>query len=269
MPEKHKDMPSLVWRRDPVEAFENPYEYSIQEQFSREARALFAKLYLLLDSRGCFTGEERSPAKAGWLLAMDALDSLRECLDALGRKDHRVAGKLFRDVMETMDLASYFRNGGSASRRYLNKWYADEVVPHRVYRDYVKRTRGDAVAQQLAAHYRELSRFNHRSYRVILASYSQGREDRLVHDRVGERYGVGEAAVKSMVLPQTLANYYAVLANLVIEYASDLLELGLVTQKQIQDAFAASLEAETVPRRFVPIRWLASKLRNQKSVERP
>jgi hypothetical protein len=36
--------------------------------------------------------------------------------------------------------------------------------------------------------------------------------------------------------------------------------LGLVSREAIQDAFAASLETETVPRRFLPRRWLAERL---------
>jgi len=29
-------MPSIVWGRHPQEAFDNPYEYAAQEQFTRE-----------------------------------------------------------------------------------------------------------------------------------------------------------------------------------------------------------------------------------------
>jgi hypothetical protein len=34
-------MPSQVWGRDPQEAFEEPYEYAVEDQFAREARTLF------------------------------------------------------------------------------------------------------------------------------------------------------------------------------------------------------------------------------------
>jgi hypothetical protein len=77
-------MPSQVWGRDPAEAFEEPYEYGMQEQFAREAETLFAGLYRLLNSeRHRYSLEDRSREKAVWMLAMDALDSLRECLEAL------------------------------------------------------------------------------------------------------------------------------------------------------------------------------------------
>ena len=77
-------MPSIVWGRDPQEAYEEPYEYAAQEQFAREATALLRQLYLALNTdRHRYTSEDRSAAKAMWLLAMDALDSLRESLAAL------------------------------------------------------------------------------------------------------------------------------------------------------------------------------------------
>jgi len=258
---QRQTMPSHVWGRDPQEAFEEPYEYGIQDQFVSEARTLFTRLYKLLNS-DChhYSLDDRSREKAIWLLAMDALDSLRECLEALVRREHRVAGKLFRDVTESMDLAAYFHSATSRSKSFLDKWYADEVVPHREYRDYVRRTRGAEAAEGLRKHYSSLSRFTHRSYHAILNGYSLGKGERLVHDRTGELYGSHGDAANLLVLPQTIASYYAILANLALLYSTELSELGLVSREAIQDAFAASLETETIPRRFFPRRWLAKKL---------
>ncbi len=255
-------MPSQVWGRDPQEAFEERYEYEVQEQFVREAGALLRSLYRLLNSdRHRYSVQDTSCDKAVWLLAMDALDSLRDCLRALTRKEHRVAAKLFRDVMESMDLAAFFHSGTDKSKACLKEWYADKIVPHHEYRDYVKQTHGAEEAQRLAGHYSSLSRFTHRSYRAILDGYSRGGEDKLVHDGTGELYGADEGAASFLVLPQTLASYYAVLANLLIEYTAELSDLGLMTGDEIRDAFAKSLEAGTVPRRFLPRRWLAQRLR--------
>ena len=93
-------MPSIVWGRNPKEAYEEPYEYGAQEQFAREAARLLGQLYVLLNSdRHQYATDDRSVAKAVWLLAMDALDSLRESLAALERKEHRIAGKLFRVII--------------------------------------------------------------------------------------------------------------------------------------------------------------------------
>jgi len=255
-------LPSLVWGRDPQEAFEEPYEYGIQEQFAREAETLFLSLYRLLNSDvHSYSLSDTTREKAVWLLAMDALDALRDCLRALVRKDHRVAGRLFRDVVETMDLAKLFHTPGEKSERLLKKWYANEVVPHREYRDLVKRTRGPKEAQQLSRHYASLSKFTHRSYRAILDGYLRGSGDRLVHDGRGELGSGREESARLLVLPQTISYYYAVLANLALVYANDLTELGLATGEQIRDVFAQSLETETIPRRFMPRRWLIEKMK--------
>lgn len=254
-------MASQVWGRDPQEAFEQPYEYGIQDQFAREARTLFTCLYKLLNSdRHRYSVEASSREKAVWLLVMDALDSLRDCLEALTRKEHRVASMLFRNVVESMDLAAYFHSATDKSKVSLDKWYADEIVAHSEYRDYVKKTQSAEAAEQLAKHYSSLSRFTHRSYRAILAGYSRGGEDRLVHDRTGELYSTNEGAARLLVLPQTIASYYALLANLALEYATELSELGLANRGEIRDAFATSLESEAIPRRFLPRRWLAERL---------
>lgn len=129
-------MPSLVWGRDPQEAFEEPYEYGIQEQFLREARGLLHHLYEAFNAEiHTHTIQERSSDKAVWLLALDSLDSLRSAVDCIERKEHRLTGRLFRDVTETMDLAAYFFAATDNAVADLEKWYNDEIVPHRCYRD--------------------------------------------------------------------------------------------------------------------------------------
>ena len=257
-------MPSQVWGRDPQEAFEEPYEYGIQDQFAREARSLLTRFYQFLNSdRHRYTIEEKSRQKAVWLLAMDALDSLHDCLKALTRKEHRVAGKLFRNVMESMDLAEFFHSGKDKSK--LDIWYADKFVAHSKYRDYVGKTRSPQEADLRTTRYKSLSRFIHRSYRAILDGYTRGRNDRLVHDGTGALYGNDEGSSTLIVLPQIIDSYYAVLADLTLEYATELSKLDLVTGDEIHDAFAKSLESVTIPRRFMPRRWLADRLMNSES----
>jgi hypothetical protein len=253
---------SFVWGRDPQEAFEEPYEYEGREQFVREAQAVLPKLYRLLNTEQGYTLDDVSADKAVWLLAMDTLDSLRECLSALVRKSHRVAGKLFRDVRETMDLAAYFRSGDPKSQASLKRWYADKIVPHSEYRDYVQRTRSETEAKDLAKHYSSLSRFTHRTYRAILDGYVRGVGNRLAHDSSDEVFS--NDPQRLLVLPQTIASYYAALSNLILEFADLLPGLGLATADQIRDAFADSFEAGTVPRRFTPRRLLAERLRESR-----
>jgi hypothetical protein len=254
-------MPSQVWGRDPQEAYQEPYEYAIQDQFDREARTLLGQYYRFLNSdRYRFSMDDQSLEKAIWLLAMDALDSLRDCLDALARKNHRVAGKLFRDVIESMDLAAFFDSRSEHSQTCLEKWYRDGIVSHGKYRDHVRKMESPEAADRLARHYRSLSRFTHRSYRALLDGYSRGYGDRLVHDGTGELLGTSNESPKLLVLPQTISYYYAVLANLILDYSDEISNRGLLTQEQVRTAFVESLEAETVPRKFLPRRWLAERL---------
>lgn len=259
-------MPSQVWGRDPQEAYEEPYEYAAQEQFSREAAALSLEFYRRLNSdRYRFTEGDRSPAKAIWLLAMDGLDSLRDCLGALAHRNHRVAAKLFRDVMESMDLAALFASGTKQARVSLAKWYEDEVVPHRQYRGYVRNTVGEQRAEELRRHYVSLSRFTHRSYRALLDGYSLGGGGRLVHDASGQLFGASKDAKKLLVLPHTIASYYAVLASSILTYTDQIVKLGLLSNAEVAEVFANSLESETVPRKFLPRRWLVRQLGHQVS----
>lgn len=44
-------MTSFIWGRPPQEAYENPYEYEAQEQFSREASVVTSELFAYLMKR--------------------------------------------------------------------------------------------------------------------------------------------------------------------------------------------------------------------------
>ena len=263
------DMPSQVWGRDPQEAFENPYEYAVQEQFVREAKALFKQCYLILAAdRHSYSAPDTSGGKAVWLLHMDALDSLRDALDALERKRHRVAGKLFRTVMESLDLAAYFHSGTADSAQDLETWYQDGFVAHRRFRDHVRKTDGPAAAKQKGAQYHNLSKFVHRSYRAILDGYSLCEGDRLVHDGIGERFGEHERAETILVLPQTIASYSASLADLVLEFLSETVRRGTTTEGEVSAVLESCFEGETVKRRFMPRTWFRKMMRAQIEDER-
>lgn len=254
-------MTSIVWGRDPQEAFEEPYEYEAQEQFCREASALLDAVYKALNGETHrYVRDDRSQAKAVWLLAVDALDTLRSALRALKRKEHRIAGKAFRDIMESMDLASLFSSDTTKSRRLLADWYTGKVIPHREYRDHVRASLGTETAQAMAKHYGSLSRFTHRSHGALMDGYSLGIGDRLVHDAYGELLGGDSESPSLLVLPTTIAYYYAILANMILEYVSELPPLGLITEEQARQGITSSFEPNVVPRRFLPRRWWHERL---------
>ena len=238
-------MSSFVWGRNPEEAYANPYEYEAQEQFVLEARLLLDKFSDALNPRQLrFGRDERTVQKAVWMLQVDALGSLREALELLFEKRHRSAARHFRDVVETMDLATYFRSGTPESNRHLEQWYDDEVIPHRITRDFLQRTQGADAAQARRRYYANLSKFTHRTYRALLKSYSLGRDDYLVSDN-WSKLGL-------LVLPQTIAAYLAILAALISEFSDALKSCGLVSVAVVDAAWRDGLERCTVARRFMP-----------------
>ncbi len=236
-------MPSIVWNRHPEEAYQNPYEYDAQEQFVREARKLLESLFASYDRFNLtFQADDRSLRKSIWMLQIDALDSLRDCLESLTSKKHRIAGRLFRDVIETLDLAAYLHCSSPAAQSKLRKWYENEVIPHQIYRDYIRTTLGVKVAEQRRDFYGQLSKFTHRTYRTLLKSYSLGGGDLIVYD--------SHHPSASLVLPQTIAAFYAVLADLIALFCDEASARGILTRGEVEQAQKASLETATVPRRF-------------------
>jgi hypothetical protein len=201
------------------------------------------KLYGGFDryARGFFL-DERSVRKAVWMLQVDALDTLRDCIELLGEKRHRLVGRLFRDVVETLDLAAYFHSTESSSD--LERWYDNYVIPHHRYRDFVKRTLGTEVAEDLRRQYQSLSNLAHRTYRSLAQAYVLSSEGKIVY----------ESTAKSGILipPHTVSEYYAVLSHLIRMFAQEAVSRGFLTEEQVKDAWNTSMEPNEVPRRFIP-----------------
>lgn len=238
-------MPSLVWGRSPQEAYNNPYEYEVQDQFVREAKALLGKLNAAFQKYSMkFHKDEQSVKKAVWMLQLDALDSLRDALYSLINKKHRVAAKLFRDVVETLDLAAFFYTDTKESNNQLKKWYRDKIIPHRIYRNFIQKTEGADAAKTKADYYSSLSRFTHRTYGTLLYGYGLGQGDMIWHD------GYHDSGL--LILPQTISMYFAVLADLILEFIKEAKARGLLTEEETKEAIVNSFETKTVPRRFMP-----------------
>jgi len=238
-------MPSIVWDRDPREAYKNPYEYEAQNQFVREAEKILDKLFSeLLKYSMKFKRDDNSIKKAIWMLQIDAVDSLRDCLILIKQKNHRIAGRLFRDVMETLDLAAFFSSNTTKSNEELQKWYNDEVVPHGEYRNFIKKTEGEEKFKNVRAYHRMLSKITHRTYRTLAYGYVLGRDDFLAYE--GNSKNI-------LVPPETIAMYYTLLADFILITSNEIEKRGLVQKSIVKNIWRDSLEIETVPRRFVPL----------------
>lgn len=236
-------MPSIVWGRDPQEAYDNPYEYGAQEQFQREVDVLLAALATELNKSTLrFHRDDESLDKATWMLSHDLVDALVEIGHLIVEKRHRVAGRLFRDCVETMDFLQVLHSRNDRAKAALVSWYQNRTFPHSEARKLIESSVGKEAAQRRRAIYEQLSKFTHRTYRALNASYSLGRDDLLVHDSYSK--------TKLLVLPQVLSSYLAVQADLTVQATEVLESVGALPADTIRAAWATALETHTVPRRF-------------------
>ncbi len=237
-------MPSIVWERDPREAYKNPYEYKAQDQFVGEAKKILNELFdeLMKYSRK-FERDDTSIKKAIWMLQTDSVDSLRYCLLLLKQNNHCIAGRLMRDIIETLDLSAFFSSDSGKSNKELRKWYKDKIIPHREYRDFIKKTKGDEEANRLKETYTMLSKIAHRTYRTLAYGYVLGRNNTLVYE--------GTTKTRLLTSPETIAMYFALLANIISITSITIKNCGLLSGSIIKNIWKDSLEKKTVPRRFV------------------
>lgn len=237
-------MASIVWGRHPQEAYDNPYEYEAQDQFIREAKQLLSELQLRLD---CFVmqfhTDDRTLEKASWMLSVDLIDSLLESVQLLAEKRHRVAFRLFRDAVETIDLLNVLHSNNSRAQKTLSLWYENETIPHKESRMHIEEQRGTDAAFKRRDYYAQLSKFTHRTYGALQKSYSLGMDNMLVHD---------SHSMRMLVLPQTISSGLAILADLIIQASDTLVQSGILIEGMVKYAWLVSLEINSAPRRFTP-----------------
>lgn len=207
---------SRIWFSYPQREFRNPYSYGEQDLFLGEAESVLSKLLELLQTKNMiFTLADRSIEKAVWMLHIDALDALREATSLLREKRHGVASRLFRDILETMDLAGHFSRNNQQTNRDLAKWYNDEVILHRRSRASLGQAWGPAAEGARRALYHSWSRLTHRSYWAVSQSFGQGQGERIWHDSI--------LSVHGECIPQSVACYLPILGDLIILF---ILEVG-------------------------------------------
>ncbi len=239
---KQGAVPSPFWFMTPQDGYDAAYDYRAQRAFMDEAlRAIdnLIEAYQTNDMR--FHRDDVSAEKAVWMLHMDALDGLRECLVLLRENRHTVASRLFRDIVETLDLASYFHSGTPRSVRDLAKWYQDKFVAHSRVRDQMGTQKGQQAKRRKAKEYSWLSKFTHRTYMVLRKAYCVGAGDKLWFDwRLRKHGGVS--------LPQTVAQYLATLGSLVRDFVCKAVECQVVPGDRLRSALAGTALAEVLQR---------------------
>lgn len=189
-----------------------------------------------------FDRDEESLDKAVWLLQTDALEALVDSLALTEEKRHRIAARLFRDAVETMDMSAYFYLGGEQASKDLRKWYKDEVIPHRVFRTFIRDYECKEKAKNLGALYGDLSKYTHRTYRAIGKSYILGHDKKIAYD------GFSESGFR--VLPHVVSLSYAIVAALIKRFITVAEDTEQLSPEKISMVWSESLEVKTVQRRF-------------------
>lgn len=231
-------MASIVWDRNPQEAMDNPYEYNAQSQFDREATTLCTNLCNAITSKNSFTVVDQSLDKATWLLQTDALHAFKDAVELLKMKKHKVVGRLLRDILETLHLVEYLNSGCAGSADSLQKWYYDEPRTDRLFRQYIKATLGDVEHELHRSNYEALSKFTHRTYKVLLYGYCKLGDDKLYYD-------------ENWTLPGTIAMYYALLGWMGQMIMASLKMYGVFEADEVVEFWNNSMEDFQIPRGYL------------------
>ena len=236
-------MPSFIWGRDIEEAYAEPYEYEAQDQFSREARKVLAFLKEHYSQKNrTFSRNDRSAEKAVWMLQVDGLSALIDALDMVDEKKHRIASRLFRDSVESLDLSFYFSVGGKKAKNDIEKWYQNEVIKHKKLRKFIENEGDRELSSNLNELYRDLSKYTHRTYRAILKSYILDGDECLVYY---DFIGFGDSAV-----PSIISAWYARLGKLIKRFVYVAEKTNQISTDEISEMWDKSLESKSVLRHF-------------------
>ena len=119
---------SKYWDTDIQKLYDNPWGYDEIDVFINEAKEILNPLFEgLMKYNMKFTNSENSLRKAIWMLEVDIVDGLRECLWLLENKNHSLCLRLFRDIREDLDMIRLLINF-DPHKKYLKKWYKNKVI---------------------------------------------------------------------------------------------------------------------------------------------
>jgi len=207
-----KTLRSKIWYQKLDDVIKSPYDYKNQKFFIKESKNLLNKIYELYDSYQLkFYLNDESVEKCVWMMQIDALDTLRDCFCLIEKKKHRLVGKMFRDIVEILDIAHLIKE---KKDKYLKKWYSNKIIPHSKYREYLKKDGKFNKKNQSKDFYQNLSQWTHHTYFILKNSYSLGKDDRLVYDNY---------CSELLVLPQTISQYLWMLNILIKKFIDEMI----------------------------------------------
>ncbi|MEN6511779.1 MAG: hypothetical protein ABFD00_08105 [Chloroherpetonaceae bacterium] len=211
-----------MWRQELNEVVANPYDYESRKLFIEEASSLLDIIYKLYDAYNLkFHIDDESLNKCIWMLHLDALDTLRDCLFLLKNNKHRIPGKMFRDITESLDLSYLIKN---KPEEYLKKWFNGNHIKHSEYRDIIKKKYGKDAEKKEYENYQLLSGWTHHSYFSLKNSYSLGVGEMLVYD---------SHCPEILVLPQTISQYSWEIIYLIKKFIKEMIESDLFKKDKI------------------------------------
>ena len=162
-------MKSELWDKDSIKAFTTGYSTEELDFFDKECEEfLTVVINLSRNLNDKFSAESTELKKASWLILNDISCSLFDCLSELKKGNIRIAGRVFRDVLENMHLLELLNK--SDDGKLLKKWFENEFIPHRTYRDWLKK-KDDKLATLTRDVYQLYSQFSHRTFKPISESY--------------------------------------------------------------------------------------------------
>jgi len=219
-------MMSKLWIEKFEDVKKNPYDYETQELFLKEASSILDEIFKHYDKFQIkFHLDDHSVEKAIWMLHLDALDTLRDCIALIKEKKHRIVGKLFRDITEVLDLSMLFWEERDKGSPNLKKWYDNKIIPHSEFRKYLKETKGELIFEQSRKIYSGLSQWTHHSYYTLKNSYSLGGKDAemLIYD----------SHSSILILPQTISQYMWEIKDLILYFLSNVKRVRLIDWKEV------------------------------------
>lgn len=219
-----KTLKSKIWYQTLDDVVRNPYDHENQRLFIKESKSLMNRIYKIYDSYQLkFHRDNKSVEKCVWMLHIDALDTLRDCLYLVEKKKHRLVGKMFRDIIEILDIAHLIKE---KPNKYLTKWYDDKIIPHNEYRKYLYKDGKSKEKEESKNLYQNLSHWTHHTYFALKNSYSLGKDDMLVYDSHYPKF---------LVLPQTISQYLFMLNILIKKFIDEITYSKLFDINKLED----------------------------------
>ena len=153
-----------------------------------------------------------------------------------------------RIIYENLHQIEYLNSSTEKATKALVDWFDNKSPRHLDYREYIKKTKSKELADFFKLQYEAFSKLTHRTYRSLLYNYAKGEIEKIENSELEDHriwYDEG------WPLRQSLSMFYAILGmfgNLIV---SNFKVYGILTETEVEDAWANSMEAKQIPRGYL------------------